>query len=65
MEEKPAINVSIREARDVGAPATLDSFTPTARERKRRRKEILDDGGTSGLLEMSALKEGVVVTVEE
>jgi hypothetical protein len=36
-EEKPTSNVSVREAGDVGSPAALDNFAPTARERKRRR----------------------------
>jgi hypothetical protein len=40
-KEKPASNVSIREARDVGAMSTLDSFAPTAREREREREREL------------------------
>jgi hypothetical protein len=42
MVEEPTSIVGIREARDVGAPATLDSFAPTVGMETDRKNSYLD-----------------------
>jgi hypothetical protein len=40
--EEPTHIISIRKARGVGAPATLDSFAPTVGMKKDRKKVWID-----------------------
>jgi hypothetical protein len=64
--EKPTRLVCAREAEDVGAPATLDSFAPHKWERQNDSKRLMLDTWIIRklariLLKTSAIEEGAVV----